>query len=37
MPSFVLFDNKILALPEPLIIFVGLDIVVTLALVNVKY
>ena len=37
MPSFLLFGNKILALPEPLIMSAGSDIVVTLALVNVSY
>jgi hypothetical protein len=37
MLGFVLFGNKILALLEPLIMSVRPDIVVTLALVNVKY
>jgi len=33
----MLFYNKILALTEPLIMSVGIDIVMTLTLVNIKY
>jgi len=37
MPGFLLFGNKILALIKLLIMFDGPDIIVLLALVNVKY
>jgi len=37
MPSFVLFGNKILALLKFLIMSTEPDIIITLALVNVKY
>jgi len=33
----MLFYNKILALTKPLIMSVGIDIVMTLTLVNIKY
>ena len=37
MLSFVLFGNIILAFMDSIIMSVGSDIIVTLALVNVKY